>query len=145
MSPHEEFGRNRSQRSAGIVRFAIDYPYFIIVACLMIVLLGSLALQLLPKDLLPAGNQAAVQILSFYPGMPVDNVEKDLTTRFERYTAQAIGMSRQESRSLSGVTVIRNFFNPDISLATLLPRRLHWSCLFFEKCSRYPTPFDPSF
>lgn len=104
------------KNSAGIVQFAIDYPYFILVACLILSLLGGLAIQALPKDLLPASNQPAVQILSFYPGMPVDNVEKDLTTRFERYTAQAIGMAHQESRSLSGVTIIRNFFNPEISL-----------------------------
>lgn len=74
----------------------------------------------LPKDLLPAANQPAVQILSFYPGMPVDNIAMDLTSRFERYTGQAIGIERQDSKSLSGVSIVRNFFNSSVDLNTAI-------------------------
>lgn len=119
-TPHKELGPNHAPRSTGIVRFAIDYPYFIVVACLMVGILGWLALSALPKDLLPAANQPSVQILSFYPGMPVDNVAMDLTSRFERYTGQAIGMERQDSKSLSGVSIVRNFFNSSVDLNTAI-------------------------
>jgi len=111
---------HHSARSNGLVRFAIQYPYFIIVACLAVGLLGVLAMIDLPKDLLPAANQPAVQILSFYPGMPVDEMAMNITSRFERYTGQAIGIERQDSKSLSGVSVTRNFFNPSVDLNTAI-------------------------
>ena len=71
--------------------------------------LGVLSLVLLPKDLLPPANLPAVQILSFYPGMPVDHVEQDLTYLYERYTGQAVGIETQESRSIMGVSMVKNF------------------------------------
>jgi multidrug efflux pump subunit AcrB len=135
--------------SAGIVRFAIAYPYFMIVACLMVGILGTLALTLLPKDLLPAANQPSVQIVSFYPGMPVDNVAMDLTSRFERYTGQAIGMARQDSKSLSGVSIVRNFFGPDVDLNSAMSQT---TSLVMSVLRKLPPgtqpplilPFDPT-
>jgi multidrug efflux pump subunit AcrB len=76
-------------------------------------ILGTLAIFRLPKDLLPSANLPAVQIISFYPGMPVKDVEQTLTARFERNTGQAIGIERQESKSLVGVSIVRNFFTPE--------------------------------
>lgn len=107
-------------QSNGIILFAVKYPYFIVVACFMVIILGILALSQLPKDLLPAANQPAVQILSFYPGMPVENVATSLTSRFERYTGQAIGMEKQDSKSLVGVSIVRNFFNSSADLNTAI-------------------------
>ncbi|MGZ3773412.1 MAG: efflux RND transporter permease subunit [Pseudobdellovibrionaceae bacterium] len=112
--------KHEGAHSSGLILFAIKYPYFVIVACLMILILGGLALNQLPKDLLPSANQPAVQILSFYPGMPVDNVATSLTSRFERYTGQAIGMEKQDSKSLAGVSIVRNFFNSSADLNTAI-------------------------
>src|SRR5579864_785952 len=132
----------------GIAAFAIDNPYFIVVACLIVLILGGLSLVLLPKDLLPASNFPAVQILSFYAGMPVEVVEKDLTARYERYTGQAIGMERQESKSLVGVSIVRNFFNADTDLNTAIAQM---TSLTMSVLRRLPPgtqpplilPFDP--
>ena len=104
----------------GIVLFSINYPYFIVVSCMIVALMGVLAMLSLPKDLLPAANQPAVQILSFYPGMPVDTIAMDITARFERYTGQAIGMEKQDSKSLSSVSIVRNYFNPSVDLNTAI-------------------------
>ena len=109
-----------SDSSKGIVRFSINYPYFIVVSCMIVILLGTLSMLGLPKDLLPAANQPAVQILSFYPGMPVDTIAMDITERFERYTGQAIGMEKQDSKSLSSVSIVRNYFNPSVDLNTAI-------------------------
>ncbi len=148
-SHSNEHKQGSASRSAGIVRFAIHYPYFMIVACLMVGIMGTLALKILPKDLLPAANQPAVQILSFYPGMPVDNVAMDLTSRFERYTGQAIGMAKQDSKSLSGVSIVRNFFNPDVDLNTAIAQT---TSLVMSVLRKLPPgtqpplilPFDPT-
>src|SRR5580698_1347452 len=104
----------------GIAAFAINNPHFTIVTCLIATLLGSLSLMLLPKDLLPPANLPAVQILSFYPGMPVEHVEQDLTYLYERYTGQAVGIEKQQSRSLMGVSVVKNFFNSDVDLSNAI-------------------------
>ena len=115
-SSHEPPGHHGAGRSAAIVEFALKYPYFVLVAGLLTILLGGISVSVLPKDLLPAANQPAVQILGFYPGMPVENIATSLTSRFERYTGQTVGVVRQDSKSLSGVSVVRNFYNPQTDL-----------------------------
>lgn len=128
--------------------FAVRNPHFIVVGCILVVLLGALCLVMLPKDLLPSANLPAVQILSFYSGMPVEHVEKNLTSRFERYTGQAIGMQKQESKSLVGVSVVKNFFGADTDLNTAISQT---TSLVMSVLRRLPPgtqpplilPFDP--
>ena len=100
----------------GLPGFAVANPHVVVVLCLIVGLLGALSLFSMPKDLLPSGNFPAVQIISFYPGMPVSDIAQDLTTRFELYTGQAVGIERQESKSIVGVSITRNFFNSSVSL-----------------------------
>ena len=100
----------------GMPGFAVANPHVVVVLCLIVSLLGGLSLWTMPKDLLPSANLPAVQIISFYPGMPVVDVAQDLTTQFELYTGQAVGIKRQESKSIVGVSITRNFFNSSTSL-----------------------------
>jgi multidrug efflux pump subunit AcrB len=109
-----------SANKKGIAHFSIENPHFIIVVWLVASILGILSLVLLPKDLLPSANLPAVQILSFYNGMPVEHVEQDLTYLFERYTGQAVGIESQESRSLEGVSIVKNYFNSSIDLSNAI-------------------------
>ena len=51
-------------------------------------------------------------------------VEKNLTERLERYTGEAVGMERQESRSLVGVSVIRNYFGATTDLNTAIAQNI---------------------
>lgn len=138
----------REPKANFLVSFAVGNPHFIIVACLLVGVLGALALSRIPKDLLPASDAPAIQILSFYPGMPVEQVEKNLTARFERYTGQAIGVERQDSRSLLGVSVVRNFFNSssDLNGATAQTTSMAMSVLSRLPPGTQPPlilPFDP--
>src|SRR5271165_2115081 len=81
---------------------------------LTIVLLGFLTFKAIPIDILPVYKSPAVQVLTFYGGMPASGVEKDITNRMERWTGQAAGTSRQESRSIVGASVVRNYYREDI-------------------------------
>src|SRR6185437_15200069 len=136
-------------RSTGLAGFAIKNPHLIIVLCLVVVIMGGLALVGLPKDLLPPSNLPAVQILSFYSGMPVEEVERSLTERFERYTGQAIGMQRQEGKSLLGVSIVKNFFAPSTDLNTAIAQT---TSLVMSVLRKLPPgtqpplilPFDPT-
>jgi multidrug efflux pump subunit AcrB len=97
----------------GLIRASLKNPYAVIVAMLTIVVVGVLCLLALPVDILPIFRAPAVQVLTFYSGMPAVSVEKDITNRLERWTGQANNMSRQESRSIIGSSVIRNYFQGD--------------------------------
>lgn len=111
---------HRLRQRGGFAAFAIRNPHLIVVPCLILAILGTLAVASLPKDLLPPANLPAVQILSFYTGMPVDEISKSITERYEIYTSRAIGMERQESKSILGVSAVRNYFNSGTDLNTAI-------------------------
>src|SRR5438132_543407 len=103
-----------------VVRQSIKEPYSVVVVALIVIVIGLAVLFKLPADILPIFKTPAVQILTLYPGMPAEIVEKDMTNRIERWTSQANGIARQESKSITGVSVVRDFFRSDIDANTAL-------------------------
>ena len=97
-----------------LIRASLKNPRMITVAMLTIVLIGFLTLKAIPIDILPVYKSPAVQVLTFYGGMPASGVEKDITNRMERWTGQAAGTSRQESRSIIGASIVRNYYRQDV-------------------------------
>ncbi|MHB2017392.1 MAG: efflux RND transporter permease subunit [Candidatus Xenobia bacterium] len=89
---------------------ALGNPYAVVVMALIVIIIGVTSLQRMPVDILPTFKTPAVEILTTYSGMPTEMVEHDITNRLERWTSQAIGVVDQESRSLIGVSVLKNFF-----------------------------------
>jgi multidrug efflux pump subunit AcrB len=98
----------------GLIRFSLGNPRAVTVLSLTIVLAGAVALGSIPADILPVYRSPSVQILTFYGGMSATTMESAITARMERGTGQAAGMVRQESRSLLGVSIIRNYYADDI-------------------------------
>src|SRR5271167_3141943 len=97
----------------GLIRASLANPHAVIVMSLAIAVLGSLSLLQIPVDILPVFKSPAVQVLTFYGGMPAQGIEKDITNRMERFTGQANGMKRQEGRSILGASIVRNYFQDD--------------------------------
>jgi len=95
-----------------MTRFALRFPYFIIVACLITVVVGVTSLVRLPVDLFPAIRIPVVVVATFYSGMPPEQIETDITGRFERFFTLASGIDHIESRSLPGVSLIKVYFQP---------------------------------
>ena len=93
-------------------RFAIRTPYLIVVVALMIAVVGVTALVRMPVDLFPDINLPMVVVATFYKGMPPEQIETDITSRFERQFTLASGVEHIESRSLPGASVIRVYFQP---------------------------------
>ena len=93
-------------------RFAILYPYFIIVLCLMVTVIGVSSVVQMPVDLFPAIRIPVVVVATFYNGMPPEQIENDITGRFERFFTLGSGIEHIESRSLTGVSLIKVFFQP---------------------------------
>src|ERR1700689_51775 len=93
-------------------RFAIRYPYLIIVVCLMVCVVGVTTLVRMPVDLFPQINIPVVVVATFYSGMPPEQIENDITGQFERMFTLAGGIDHMESRSLTGVSLIKVYFQP---------------------------------
>ncbi len=93
-------------------RFAIATPYLIIVLCLVIAVVGITSVARMPVDMFPPMNIPVVVVATFYNGMPPEQIEADITSRFERFFTLGSGIEHIESRSLTGVSVIKVFFQP---------------------------------
>ncbi len=92
--------------------FAIRYPYFIIVGCLIVAIVGGVTLVRMPVDLFPPINIPVVVVATFYSGMPPEQIETDITGRFERFFTLGSNIDHIESRSLPGVSLIKIYFQP---------------------------------
>ncbi|HVO80761.1 MAG TPA: efflux RND transporter permease subunit [Terriglobales bacterium] len=93
-------------------RFAIRNPYLILVACLVIAVIGITSVLRVPVDLFPRINIPEVVVATFYNGMPPEEIETEITGRFERFFTLGSGIDHIESRSLPGVSIIKIFFQP---------------------------------
>lgn len=96
-----------------LIRFSLGNPRAITVLMLTVAIGGGAALGSIPADILPVYRSPAVQVLTFYGGMSATNVEADITARMERWVGQAAGTRRQESRSIVGASIIRNYYSDD--------------------------------
>src|SRR6202161_898229 len=92
--------------------FAIRYPFFIIVLCLMVAIVGTVTLVRMPVDLFPPINIPVVVVATFYSGMPPEQIEANITDPFERFFTLGSGIDHIESRSLTGVSLIKVYFQP---------------------------------
>ena len=93
-------------------RFSIRNPYFIVVICLALMVIGVTSLARMPVDLFPTINLPEVVVATFYSGMPPEDIETDITNPLERWFTLASGIDHMESRSLLGVSIIKVFFQP---------------------------------
>ncbi len=92
--------------------FSLRNPYTIIVGALVIVILGVTAYLRMPVDVFPNIKIPAVVVATFYQGMPPLDMEDNITFRYERFFTLGSNIEHVESRSLSGVSIIKVFFQP---------------------------------
>ncbi len=103
-----------------MIRGALKNPYLIIVLALAVLVIGVTSYQKIPADLLPIFKTPAVQIVTFYPGMPPEVMERDIMSRMERWTGQSVGIEHQEAKAMLGVSIVKDFFREDISMDTAM-------------------------
>jgi len=93
-------------------RFALAYPYFIIMLCLIVAVVGVTTVVRMPVDLFPQINIPVVVVATFYAGMPPQQIEADITNTFERFFTLGSNIDHIESRSLTGVSLVKIYFKP---------------------------------
>ena len=93
-------------------KFALRFPFFIIMLCLLVSLVGAVNIAQMPVDLFPKIDMPVVVVATFYNGMPPEQIEADITNTFERFFTLGANIDHSESRSLTGVSLIKIYFKP---------------------------------
>ena len=93
-------------------KFALRYPYTILMVCLTIFVVGLANMISMPVDLFPDIDMPVVVVATFYAGMPPEQIEADITDTFERFFTLGANIDHIESRSLTGVSLIKVYFRP---------------------------------
>lgn len=132
-----------------MIRIALRNPHLVVVVVLMAVIIGLVSLMRIPADLLPTFKTSAVQVVTFYPGMPPEVMEQDIMSRLQRWTGQSAGIEHQEAKAMQGVCVVKDFFHPEVSSADAMAQvsSLAMSDMFYLPPGTLPPmvmPFDPT-
>jgi multidrug efflux pump subunit AcrB len=97
-----------------LIKASLRNPYMVATIVFMILFLGIISLENIPKDILPVFKAPAVQVITYYQGMPASSIEKTITNRIERWVNQSPGAMRLTSKSVPGVSIVRVYFRDDI-------------------------------
>ena len=133
-----------------LVQAALKNSHAVIVLALFFFVVGMLSMVYIPVDILPAFKSPGVLVLTFYNGMPAAAIDRNITTRMERWCGQATGVIKVESKSMVGVSIVRLYFrlvavNPDLcrygrgGLGIVACKHMHLNALsvqFFDGFAR---------
>jgi multidrug efflux pump subunit AcrB len=104
-----------------IVRLALNRPYTFVVMALVILLLTPVALLRTPTDIFPDINIPVVSMIYNFQGLQAQEMEHRITSNVERgLTTTVNDIEHIESQSLSGISVIKIFFQPNANVQTAL-------------------------
>jgi multidrug efflux pump subunit AcrB len=101
----------------GIVRFALRFPHTFYVLAALIVFLGVAAIRSMPTDIFPEIRIPVVTVIWSYTGLSTPETEQRVTT-YSQYSisANVNGIKNIEAQTLSGISVQKIFFQPDVNL-----------------------------
>ncbi|KWV52842.1 RND transporter [Bradyrhizobium macuxiense] len=101
----------------GIVRFALKYPHTFYVMALVMLVLGISAILSAPKDIFPRIDIPVVTLIWQYTGLAPEEMEQRVTTYSEYSISSSVNNVRNiESQTLSGISVEKIYFQPNVNL-----------------------------
>src|SRR5580765_8582932 len=100
-----------------LVRIGLKRPYTFIVMSLLIVIVGILTITRMSTDIFPDIDIPVISVIFNYGGLPPEQMEKRIVSNFERFLTTTVNdIDHIESQSLSGIAVIKIFFQPGASI-----------------------------
>jgi CzcA family heavy metal efflux pump len=124
-----------------IVRLALRRPYTFVVMALAIILLTPVVLLRTPVDIFPDINIPVISLVWTYSGLDPQEMEQRITSNVERgVTTLVSDVEHIESQSLSGVAVIKVFFQPGANIQTALAQTAAISQTFLRFLPPGTTP-----
>ena len=132
-----------------MIKASFKNPYLVLVMAVLVMVLGGVLIPRMAVDILPQFKKSAMQILTLYPGMPAEVVEKDITSRMERWTGQSPGIEKQLSKSLMGVSIVTNYYGENVDPAEAMANTSAYamSDMYYQPPGTLPPmvqPFDPT-
>jgi len=104
-----------------MVQLALRRPYTFIVMAMLIVLATPFVLLRMATDIFPEINIPVISIIWNYGGLPAQEMGQRIAGQTERsLTTTVSDIEHIESQSLSGVTVIKVFFQPTANIETAI-------------------------
>ncbi len=104
-----------------LVRIALSRPYTFVVLALILMIIGTLTIIRMAKDVFPSIDIPVVSVVWSYNGMPPDDMTNRITSVFERaVTSTVTNIEHIESHTLNGVNVVKLFFQKDVTVAVAL-------------------------
>jgi multidrug efflux pump subunit AcrB len=101
-----------------IVRLALRRPYTFAVLALVLMILGPLVALKTPTDIFPNINIPVVAMVWQYSGLAPEEMANRITVQSERsLTTTVNNIEHIESQSLTGIGVIKIFFQPKVNIA----------------------------
>src|SRR3954463_12461146 len=96
-----------------LVRMALKRPYTFVVMSMLIVIVGVLTISRMPTDIFPDIDIPVISVVFNYPGLSPEDVEKRMVNNFERFLTTVVNdIEHIESQSLTGIAVVKIFFQP---------------------------------
>jgi len=124
-----------------IVRLALRRPYTFVVLALVIILLTPVVLLRTPVDIFPDINIPVISLVWTYNGLQPQEMEQRITSNVERgVTTLVSDVEHIESQSLSGIAVIKVFFQPRANIQTALAQTAAISQTFLRFLPPGTTP-----
>ena len=101
----------------GIVRFALRFPHTFYVVAAFILFIGVTAIRTMPMDIFPEINIPVVTVIWEYDGLATPEMEQRVTI-YSQYSisANVSGIKDMEAQTLNGLSVVKIYFQPDVSI-----------------------------
>ena len=96
-----------------LIRIALKRPLTFIVMAVLIVLVGVASILRMPTDIFPDIDIPVISVIWNYSGLPPQEMERRIVTNYERALTTTVNdIEHIESQSLTGVAVVKIFFQP---------------------------------
>ena len=101
-----------------IVRLALRRPYTFAVFALLLLILGPVAIMRTPTDIFPDINIPVVTVIWQYAGLSAQELANRIVTPSERAMTTTVNdIEHIESQTLSGVAIVKVYFQPSVQVA----------------------------
>src|SRR5271154_5838235 len=102
-----------------IVRLALRRPYTFVVASILILILGALAIIRTPTDIFPNIDIPVISVLWTYNGLSPQEMSDRIIYNYERTVTTIVdNVEHLESNSWNGRSIVKIFFHPGVNIAT---------------------------
>jgi multidrug efflux pump subunit AcrB len=99
-----------------LTRASLKNPYAVFAVCMIVLVLGAVSYQKMRVDISPEIKIPTILVTTFYRGLSPSEMEGAITLKMEQRFVEASYVEHIESQSLTGMSYIKVFFQPEYSI-----------------------------